>query len=66
MDEIGVTAHTILLDDHLIARRDLDRLVKILQRKALGVPKPVFGLGVILADKVVRQLREKYPNYAGG
>src|SRR4051794_4092131 len=54
--EIRMAMEAILLQDSAAHVANLDWLVKVLQREALGMPEAVFGLGVVLADKIVRQV----------
>ena len=54
--KLPVTADAVGLHDVLIARGDLDRLMKILQRERLAVPVSMIGLGQVLGDEFVRQV----------
>jgi hypothetical protein len=56
MHKITMAPQAILLHIGSAARLHLDRLVKILKRKSLGVAISVLGLGDVLWDKIVRQM----------
>src|SRR5690348_7621564 len=56
VQEIAVTADAIGLDDVLVVRRDLDRLVEILQSEGLAVPPTLICLGKVLGNEVLWQM----------
>ena len=45
LNEVAVTAQAIRPDDSAILRRDLDRLLEVLQGEGDGVPEAVVRLG---------------------
>src|SRR5438093_420416 len=56
VDECLVAAYAVLADDVAVARRDLDRLLEVLQGEGGGVAKAVVGLRRPLREARVRQM----------
>src|SRR5688500_18118532 len=54
--EVAVAVDAVRLQDVGVAIADADRLVEILKRERLAVPKAVVRLGQILADEIVREV----------
>src|SRR4051812_16257954 len=51
-----VALDTVVLKYPAVPRPDADRLMEVLEREPVGVPEPVLGLRVPLADEVVRRV----------
>src|SRR5262245_3421131 len=56
VDEVLVAALAVALEDARVARRDLDRLVEVLEREALRVAIAVVRLRQVLGDRVVGEM----------
>lgn len=56
MNEISVTAEAVFLKNLRIVRLDENRLVKILERKPLGMVVAVGRLGKVLPDQIMGQV----------
>jgi hypothetical protein len=52
-DELAMAAETILLHNHSAAGPHLDRLVKVLEGKPVGMPEAVFSFGQVFSDNVM-------------
>ena len=56
IDHIFMALHAIALKDPRILFLDQDRFLKLLRREGQGVVVPVFSLGDVFADKIVREV----------
>ena len=50
-DKAAVAVQAVFLQDQATPLTDLNRLMKILEREAVGVPEAVLGLGNILGSE---------------
>jgi len=55
-DQSLMARDAVIAENFAIAGPDANGFVKILQSEALGVPKPILGLGQVFADKIMRRV----------
>jgi hypothetical protein len=51
-----MTLDAVIAENRAIARPDANGFVEILQSESFRVPKPILGLGQVLAEKIVRRV----------